>query len=63
MLHAVDQHGLREYYNPLTGVGLGARGFAFSALILDLLPERSPQSGNPGREGARPSADARIMAT
>ena len=39
MLLAVDRHGLREYYNPLTGVGLAARGFAFSALIVDLLPE------------------------
>ncbi|HEY2657015.1 MAG TPA: hypothetical protein VGI55_14575 [Solirubrobacteraceae bacterium] len=65
MLLAVDRHGLREYYNPLTGVGLAARGFAFSALILDLLPdsEIGPQSGNCGLDGARPSADARIMST
>ncbi len=63
MLLAVDRHGLREYYSPLTGVGLAARGFAFSALILDLLPEIGPRSGNSWLEGPRPSADARIMST
>ena len=57
MLLAVDRHGLREYYNPLTGVGLGARGFAFSALIVDLLA----QSGNPAGEPGSPSAATRMM--
>ena len=63
MLLAVDRHGLREYYNPLTGVGLAARGFAFSALILDLLAgsEIGAQSGNPGGEPAASSAATRIM--
>jgi hypothetical protein len=59
MLLAVDRHGLREYYNPLSGVGLGARGFAFSALIVDLLA----QSGNRATEPARTSAGARMMRT
>jgi len=29
--------GLREYYDPLTGRGLGARGFGWSALVVDLV--------------------------
>ncbi|HEX4011214.1 MAG TPA: hypothetical protein VHX62_14440 [Solirubrobacteraceae bacterium] len=35
----VDRHGYREYYSPLTGRGLGARGFAFATLLIDLLAE------------------------
>lgn len=34
---AVAKHGWREYYNPLTGLGAGARGFAMSTLLVDLL--------------------------
>ncbi len=30
--------GFREYYHPHTGRGLGARGFAWSTLLIDLLP-------------------------
>jgi hypothetical protein len=29
--------GLREYYDPLTGRGLGARDFGWSTLLLDLV--------------------------
>jgi hypothetical protein len=36
---AVDRHGYREYYNPMTGRGLAARGFGFSTLLIDLLAE------------------------
>jgi glycogen debranching enzyme len=36
---AVDRYGFREYYNPLTGRGLGARGFGFATLLIDLLAE------------------------
>lgn len=32
----VEREGLREYYDPLTGEGLGARDFAWSSLILEL---------------------------
>jgi hypothetical protein len=35
---AVIAHGFREYYNPLTGRGLAARGFGFSTLLVDLEP-------------------------
>ena len=37
LAHAVERHGYREYYNPLTGHGLAARGFGFSTLLVDLL--------------------------
>jgi hypothetical protein len=36
LTHAIERHGFREYYNPLTGAGLGARDFAWSTLALDL---------------------------
>ena len=35
----VDRYGYREYYNPLTGRGLAARGFGFSTLLVDLLAQ------------------------
>jgi glycogen debranching enzyme len=35
----VDAHGFREYYNPLTGEGLGAEGFSFAALALVMLED------------------------
>ncbi len=34
---AVAAAGLREYYNPDTGAGMGARDFAWSALALELI--------------------------
>jgi hypothetical protein len=34
---AVEREGLREYYDPYTGAGRGARDFAWSALALELL--------------------------
>jgi hypothetical protein len=33
---AVSDAGLREYYDPRTGAGMGARDFAWSALVLEL---------------------------
>jgi neutral trehalase len=36
MAAAVARDGLREYYDPLTGRGLAARGFSWSALVADL---------------------------
>jgi Mannosylglycerate hydrolase MGH1-like glycoside hydrolase domain len=32
----VKKSGFREYYDPLTGEGHGAKGFAWSALVLDM---------------------------
>ncbi|HEX2392049.1 MAG TPA: hypothetical protein VHI77_03940 [Solirubrobacterales bacterium] len=36
LIAAVAREGLREYYDPRTGKGLGARDFAWSALIAEL---------------------------
>jgi hypothetical protein len=33
---AADRYGFREYYNPITGRGLAARGFGFSTLLVEL---------------------------
>lgn len=34
---AIARSGLREYYHPYTGAGMGARDFGWSALILEML--------------------------
>jgi hypothetical protein len=36
LIATVEREGLREYYNPHTGKGLGAKDFAWSALIAEL---------------------------
>ena len=36
LIAAVEREGLREYYDPRTGRGLGAKDFAWSALIAEL---------------------------
>ncbi len=54
LTRAVRAHGFREYYNPLTGRGLGARDFGFATLLVDLLgPE------GPGARGHRDGAVSR----
>lgn len=40
----VMDHGLREYYDPFTGEGLGARDFAWTSLILEMV---DPQPTTP----------------
>lgn len=37
LVEAVHLDGLREYYDPLSGQGLAARGFAMSALVADMI--------------------------
>jgi hypothetical protein len=46
MAAAVAGAGLREYYDPTTGAGMGARDFAWSTLVLELVEpdERTPSS-------------------
>lgn len=39
LLGAIAREGLREYYDPFTGTGMGARSFAWSALALELLED------------------------
>lgn len=36
VIAAAEREGLREYYDPRTGTGLGARDFAWSALVAEL---------------------------
>ena len=40
LVGAAAREGLREYYHPLTGAGLGARGFGFATLLHDLAATR-----------------------
>jgi hypothetical protein len=40
LIGAVEREGLREYYDPRDGTGLGARDFAWSALICELADPR-----------------------
>jgi len=49
---AVDRSGYREYYNPLTGRGIAARGFGFSTLLIDLLAQRGSDGGETSAAGA-----------
>ena len=35
-IECIDRSGFREYYNPYTAEGLGAKGFGWSTLILDM---------------------------
>jgi hypothetical protein len=41
---AVATTGLREYYNPRTGTGMGARDFAWSSLVLEMAARAAPRS-------------------
>ncbi|HET9185927.1 MAG TPA: hypothetical protein VFN82_07245, partial [Solirubrobacterales bacterium] len=40
VIGAVAREGLREYYDPRDGTGLGAKDFAWSALIAELADPR-----------------------
>jgi hypothetical protein len=44
MAGAVLGAGLREYYDPRTGAGMGARDFAWSTLVLELVDPDLPAS-------------------
>jgi hypothetical protein len=43
---AVLREGLREYYHPLTGAGMGATDFAWSSLILELADPAGGQAAS-----------------
>jgi hypothetical protein len=45
-IETVAREGLREYYNPQTGSGLGAKDFAWSALICELADPVEAASGS-----------------
>ena len=64
LVEAVDRHGYREYYNPLTGRGLGARGFGFATLLVDLLAPSAPSAASDAHEpSAGEPSDALRMIT
>jgi glycogen debranching enzyme len=42
LAEVVDRHGFREYYNPLNGIGLAARNFGWSTLLVDLIENEQP---------------------
>ena len=43
----VDAVGLREYYDPFTGRGMGATDFSWSALVMELVePDPSARSSH-----------------
>ena len=37
MLELIDKSGFREYYNPFTGEGYGAKDFTWGGLVLDMM--------------------------
>jgi hypothetical protein len=37
IIETVAREGLREYYNPRTGAGMGAVDFAWSSLVSELI--------------------------
>jgi glycogen debranching enzyme len=39
-MQLVTGAGFREFYNPFTGEGYGARGFGWSTLVVDMLPNQ-----------------------
>jgi hypothetical protein len=47
LIAAVEREGLREYYDPRDGTGLGARDFAWSALICELADPRDDAGVSP----------------
>jgi hypothetical protein len=62
LLATIVREGLREYYDPFTGAGMGARRFAWSALALELTEQSSaldtliPGRGDATAAAAGPSA-------
>jgi Glycosyl hydrolase family 63 C-terminal domain len=52
VVRVVEREGLREYYDPYTGAGMGAKDFAWSALALELLePEPTDVAPLAGLQG------------
>ncbi len=41
----IEQSGFREYYNPFSGAGYGARQFTWSGLVVDLLRMKTSAGG------------------
>jgi hypothetical protein len=48
LIETVSREGLREFYDPRDGRGMGAEDFAWSALALELLDPANADAGLPG---------------
>jgi hypothetical protein len=57
MVGTVLGSGLREYYDPYTGKGMGARAFSWSSLVLELAEPDSAAACSHLPRGASPTAD------
>jgi hypothetical protein len=55
VMRAVLKSGLREYYDPYTGEGMGARAFSWSTLVLEMI---APDAAAAGSYLARDQAGA-----
>jgi Mannosylglycerate hydrolase MGH1-like glycoside hydrolase domain len=53
LVGAVEREDLREYYDPRTGKGLGAKDFAWSALIAEFVSNGRENQAGRGTQGAR----------
>ena len=40
----VEEHGFREYYDPLTGAGAGAHDFSWTGIVVDMLARREGEA-------------------
>jgi len=40
----VEDHGFREYYNPITGEGAGAQDFSWTGIVVDMLARREGEA-------------------
>jgi hypothetical protein len=60
---AVGAAGLREYYDPFTGAGMGAKGFSWSALVMEMIdPDPAARSSHlPHRSGESTQRSPRAM--
>jgi hypothetical protein len=59
VMRAVLGSGLREYYDPYTGEGMGARAFSWSSLVLELMdPDVEAASSHVGTGAKRPAGPA-----
>jgi glycogen debranching enzyme len=53
LIETVEREGLREYYDPRMGKGLGAKDFAWSALIAEFVGNGRENQAGRGTQGVR----------
>jgi hypothetical protein len=61
VIRAVLGSGLREYYDPYTGEGMGARAFSWSSLVLELVePDAAAAGSHVGEKTGDPADPAHV---